>query len=307
MVKIITPKFKSAVKVLLPKKFGRALGDYLFNKHLENLKKNILNHYEKFETSEINEDKKAALAFLKNNKFSIFPGEYSLKYKQEDVDVSIDKDNGLLYVIHNGKRLYFKRSWNEERIKAAYNFLLIEQDTQSPHRYLTPDFFVDNNDIVIDAGAAEGNFSLSVVEKASKIFIIEADEGWIEAIKATFEPWKEKVIILNKFVSDKTIGEFIKLDTLLQQTTTINFIKADVEGAERQLLEGCENIFKTQQKLRAAICCYHNQQDEEIFSKYMSNKGFKVEHSNGYMIYLEDKNFGAPYLRRGLIRATKIE
>src|SRR5205085_2663461 len=100
------------------------------------------------------------------------------------------------------KRLYFKRSWTKDDVRSSYNALLIEQDEQSPHRYLTKQFNLENGSVVVDIGTAEGNFALSVIEKVSLIYLFEADEQWAEALHATFDPWKDKVRIINKYVSD---------------------------------------------------------------------------------------------------------
>jgi 16S rRNA A1518/A1519 N6-dimethyltransferase RsmA/KsgA/DIM1 with predicted DNA glycosylase/AP lyase activity len=48
---------------------------------------------------------------------------------------------------------------------------------------------VAEGDVVVDAGAAEGNFALSVIDKASKVYIIEGDAGWCEALRQTFLPY----------------------------------------------------------------------------------------------------------------------
>jgi len=91
-------------------------------------------------------------------------------------------EKGMNYVMQEGKRLYFKKRWNVSRIKKAYADLLREQDENSPHRYLTNTFTVDKNDTIADIGAAEGNFSLSVVDKIRKIYLFERDNEWITAL-----------------------------------------------------------------------------------------------------------------------------
>jgi 16S rRNA A1518/A1519 N6-dimethyltransferase RsmA/KsgA/DIM1 with predicted DNA glycosylase/AP lyase activity len=63
-------------------------------------------------------------------------------------------------------------------------------------------FGVSEGDIVVDVGAAEGNFALSVVEKANKVYIIEGNAAWCDALRQTFLPYKEKVEIIQKFLSD---------------------------------------------------------------------------------------------------------
>ncbi len=63
-------------------------------------------------------------------------------------------------MLQDGKRLYFKKRWSENRIKRAYSDLMKEQDPESPHRYLTESFTIGENDVLADIGAAEANFSL---------------------------------------------------------------------------------------------------------------------------------------------------
>lgn len=149
---------------------------------------------------------------MKKNPVSVFPYPFSQQYDQNDIEVFLDEKLGLRYVLPDNKRLYFKRSFSDSDIQWAYNMLKMEQDVASPHRYLTADFQVDNGDVVVDAGAADGNFSLSVVEKAGAIYIFETESEWIEALEATFAPWKEKVHIVNKFISNVNDARNATLD-----------------------------------------------------------------------------------------------
>ncbi len=72
---------------------------------------------------------------------------------------------------------------------------------------------VKDNDILSDIGAAEGNFSLSVIDKVQHVYLFETDNDWIEALEKTFEPWKEKVSIIHKFVGNKDTDTCITLDS----------------------------------------------------------------------------------------------
>ena len=54
---------------------------------------------------------------------------------------------------------------------------------------------------LLDVGAAEGFFALSVIEHVKEIILFECDVEWIKALEATFKPWKDKVFIINKYVS----------------------------------------------------------------------------------------------------------
>ncbi len=245
------------------------------------------------------------LNYLKKNPIAIFPYAFQDKYIADDIEVFDDLDKRLPYVLLDGKRLYFKRKWGKRKIRNLFNLLSKEQDIQSPHRYLTENFTFEESEVLVDVGAAEGNFALSVVEKASKIILFEADEKWIEPLKATFEPWKDKVVIVNKFVSNITDQNNTTLDDFNFSEGHVSFLKIDVEGAESRLLDGCRQLLSRKEPLKVALCTYHKQNDEKEFKELLTNYGFKSLHSDGFMLFYFDKKMKAPYFRRGLLRAEK--
>jgi hypothetical protein len=300
---------KSFIKKLCtqPKRIRSKIRYILYLQALENLRKRIVYHYSKLSPLEINAEQLEVLEFLKKNPICNFPNDFYHKYKLKDITVFRDDQKGLCYVFLDGKRMYFKRSWSEKKIQITFNFLLIEQDENSPHRYLTNEFFVEHNQVVFDIGAAEGNFSLSIIEKARKIYLFETDPEWIEALEATFEPWKEKVEIINKHLSSINDGKNMSLDSFMEDIKEVDFIKIDVDGSEAELLKGCEKLLKDKQPLKIALCTYHKQFDEEIFSRLLKNNDFEITLSKGYMIFIsgELNDLKPPYLRRGLIRAKK--
>lgn len=247
----------------------------------------------------------SVLNYLRTNPIAVFPYDFQNQYVTENIEVFDDHDKRLRYVLLDGKRLYFKRRWSKRKIRNLSNLLLKEQDIQSPHRYLTGQFKFEDGEVLVDVGVAEGNFALSVVEKASKLFLFEADKEWIEPLNATFEPWKNKVLIVNKFVSDVTNSTNMRLDDFISIEKTGTFLKIDIEGGESRLLKGCELILSDQKPLKIAICTYHKQEDEKEFLSLLSQNGFKTSHSDGFMLYYYDKKMTAPYFRRGLIRAER--
>ena len=190
----------------------------------------------------------------------IFPYSFVFDYDLDSIKVLSDKDKGLFYVIHNDKKLYFKRDFQENQVKVAYYCSLIEQDTNSPHKYLNDNFKINFNDTVVDIGAAEATFSLEVIESINKLYVFESDEGWIEALEATFEPWKEKVSVINKYVSNIDDDYNTILDSIIGKTK-VNFIKIDVEGAEYKIIQGAKKTLKNNNSLRIAICTYHREND----------------------------------------------
>jgi hypothetical protein len=254
----------------------------------------------------MNEEYQVALNYLKYHPLSIFPYSYTERYNSEDVVVYWDAEKEMQYVLQNGKRLYFKKEWNKKQVQAYYNGLLIEQDGLSPHCYETAEFHVSENDVVVDAGVAEGNFALSVIEKVKRIYLFEADETWMEALNATFAPWKDKVVIVNKYISDSDEENCITLDTFFENEK-IDFIKADIEGSETQLLIGANAMLSRQTPMRVVLCTYHKHDDAEGLNQMLIEKEFHTEFSRGYMIFLYETydKLSPPYLRRGVIRATK--
>lgn len=246
-----------------------------------------------------------ALDYLKSHKLEVFPYPFQDEYLAENVQVFEDQQNGMKYVLLDGKKLYFKKRWGVKKIQNLYNLLSKEQDIRSPHRYLTDDFTFDEGDVLVDVGAAEGNFALSVVEKASKIILFEADQEWIEPLNATFAPWKDKVTIVKKYVSNLTDEKNARLDDTIETQSKPMFLKIDVEGAESRLLAGAGRIITGQNPIKVAICTYHKQNDEQEFNEYLLRNGFKTKPSDGYMLFFYDKKMKAPYFRRGLIRATR--
>lgn len=251
------------------------------------------------------EDIQQALSYLKKNSLAIFPYDFQNEYRAGDIEVFEDMEKGMRYVFQEGKRLYFKKKWDRRKIRRVYNLLKKEQDIRSPHRYLTDEFRFEAGDVLVDVGAAEGNLALSVVEKASKLILFEADKDWIAPLQATFEPWRDKVTIVQKFVSDLTNDTNTTLDDYLSLEQSAVFLKVDVEGAESRLLKGAKRILAEQTPLKLALCTYHKQEDEKTFSLLLNEKGFDFSTSEGFMIFYHDKNLKAPYFRRALLRAVK--
>jgi hypothetical protein len=264
----------------------------------------IRNYFLKLDYNEQDHEVAEIIDFFKKHNFSIFPYEFARKYHPEDVDVFYDELHKTWYIIHEGKRLYFPDGWSIEQIQAYYNGLCIEQDKDSPHLYETEEFTVKSGDVIADIGAAEGIWALSNVEKASKIYLFECEPKWVNALQKTFEPWKEKVVIVNKYVSDVSDDKNITLDSYFGGQE-INFIKADIEGMELKMLKGMSEIFHRNNELKLMLCAYHKAGDAVELKEFLEQNGFAAEFSKGYMLFIYDNDLREPYIRRGLIRAKK--
>src|SRR5690606_22465455 len=150
-------------------------------------------------------------------------------------------------------------------------------------------------------------FSLSVVERAGFIYLFETDDRWIKALESTFAPWKHKVKIERKYVSDKTTDNTVSLDDYFSGGQTVNFIKADVEGAEAQVLRGASRTLTSQPQIKVGICTYHRQEDAGILEPMLKQSGFSTSFSDGYMLYYYGRTnvVREPYLRKAVLRAVR--
>jgi hypothetical protein len=250
--------------------------------------------------------------YIKKHGIMVFPYPYRTKYKSEDIEVFTDDECGLLYLLHEGRRLYFRRGTTVNGAQNYYSGLLMEQDEQSPHLYVHDNFGMDEGSVLLDIGSAEGNFALSNIEKLSKLFIFEASPEWIEPLEHTFAPWRDKVEIINKFVSDSDSADTVTIDTIVASygLSAPVFVKMDVEGAEKDVIKGAEKTFaEYPAPIKAVVCTYHRAGDYELLSGMMTQRGFDVETSPGYMLFIYDPNGVKeyPYFRRGVIYCTKTK
>lgn len=292
-------KLKSIYRRLLPESIRYKILQWRKAYKLHALKKAILDFYRRHpsDEAEINE----ALTFLKNNPLTVFPYPFSEKYKPQHIHVHTDIATGLRYVMYHQHKLFFKRSLTVEEIQHSYSFLLCEQDSESPHCYLHDGFLLNKDAVLADIGCAEGIFSLMNIDTVKHVYLFEANKEWIEALEQTFTPWQEKVTIVNKFVSDKTAGDFICLDDYFD-TVKPDFLKIDVDGAEADLLKGSETLI-TSAKLQIALCTYHKQNDATEFETYLQHRNYNTAFSKNVMLFYFDEAFNPPYFRKALLRA----
>lgn len=253
-----------------------------------------------FAEGEIAPEYRPAIAYLKKNGPTFYPYEGNVWGKKPlllKYPIVWNKQ-GETYVCYKGKKI-----WCKFRVLA---FLLVEQHKRSPHRYFTDSFHVEEGDIFVDVGAAEGLISLDSIDKVKKAYLIEGDEKeWRESLEKTFSPYRDKTNLIYKFASDKNDSGNISLDELLKDDMDAKgiMVKMDVEGSEMDVLRGAEKLLQ-RDNVRFAVCTYHREGDEEEFRQFFEERGYQTEFSDGYMWVpmLSDK---APYLRKGLLRAWK--
>lgn len=267
----------------------------------------ILSYYIIHDGNEVTQELKQ----ISQHGWTTFP--YKKNKHLSHVECGYSEEKQLPFVIHKRKKLFFPRIYSTDNIEYLYrNYIENEQLIGSgylekaPHCYITDQFHVQLNDIVVDIGAAEGLLSLDCVETACKVYIVEADPVWIPAITATFEPWKDKCIIVNKFVSDHNDNTNIRLDTLLcNESNHQLFIKMDIEGGETNVLNASKEWLTSLKNMKLACCTYHHHNDAKIIENLVQDIQCSYEFSDGYMLFDQYDEIRPPYFRHGVIRAWK--
>jgi len=267
-------------------------------------RKALLKQYEEVDLATLPPEIRSGVNYLKTHPFTPFPFEWAQKFDVLIPEVFRDEVHRCFYSLFEGKRMYFPKHYTHTHVIWAIRSIYKEQDPQSPHLYLTDDFQLSPESIVVDAGVAEGNFALSVVEKAKKLYLIECNSAWMEALRLTFSPWKEKVVFVEKYLSNETGPSTISIDSLLIPEADCNyFIKLDIEGFEQKALSGMKRLFASGNSIKMNVCTYHHPEDcKEIGATLLAN-GFSCEVSKGHLIYFQRDE--VPSFRKALIRAHK--
>ncbi len=239
-------------------------------------------------------------------------------YPSEGLDTKnvigeFDEVKKLPYVMHKGKRLYFHNGLKLKSAKKKYLKLINVENIlgdfnykKSPHKYITNDFYVKTGDVLMDIGAAEGLFLLDNIEKIKKGYIIEASAVWMDALNATFEPYLDKVEIINKYATNTVSATETTIDECLKGEMDDIFIKIDVEGYEIPVLSGAEKTLNSPKDIKVACCTYHRKDDAQVIDNFFADLNYNREFSDGYMLFFHDKSIDPPYFRRGMIRARKF-
>ena len=249
----------------------------------------------------------------KHKNYVNFP--YSYSASSENIYGIIDSKTNLPYVLHHGKKLFFPQSYDLLRAKEEYAYLEnIERITgkndtiKSPHQYQSSKYHIDEGDILFDIGCAEGLFSLDNIEKVSHVYLIESDIKWITCLKKTFEPYSEKVTIINKKIGQCDNDDTITLSTLLLKTSPSPlYLKMDIEGAEISVMKHSRAFLSSYpSRLKLGIAAYHKQDDCKQLINIVSGLSFNYELSSGYMLFNLYDIPEAPFFRKGIVRASNV-
>lgn len=215
----------------------------------------------------------------------------------------ISREDGGIRVVIDGRTIYWPGNADLERLSTMYFEVFYERNN---HYFDIPGMEIKPGDTVLDCGACEGYFTLKALEcGARKVHCIEPGEAIVSCLKKTFadEIATGRVSIhacllggSNETVNfyqnpvDPTVGhtgdgaedrvtslsptrmEMLTIDAFCDRSAIekIDFIKADVEGSEVELLYGAEQTLSTFRPA-LAIAVYHAPENANLIVDYIES------------------------------------
>lgn len=215
--------------------------------------------------------------------------DLSKEYRESTIECDFDENNNRYFCLHNGKKMYMREGDDKAYAVGYYNKLRKEQDVCSPHCYKT---FVVNQryDCIVDAGCAEGIFSLDVIDRCKELFLIEPDSAWFEACQYTFGSKNNTTVYMYENELGDTVAENkITLDYLLEayinKKNQSILIKMDIEGAEEDALIGASKLLCSENEITVIACSYHHANAYENIMSIFKQYGFDIDCSERSMFF----------------------
>jgi hypothetical protein len=233
----------------------------------------------------------------------LVPYPWTDEYRARQYKVHKD-DDGFYYFVIEGKKIYFPQKIAVNGLGSELlRSLMIEQDKRSPHLYFSENVSLNNGGVFLDIGAAEGLITLLNIEKIKKAYLFECDQEWVEMLKKTFEPYADKVEIINKYVSEINDETHTTLDAYLDKHYEDSIcMKMDIEGMETEVIPKGIGKNMGNKNLKFVCCTYHKKDDAKILENIFKKYGYETEFSDGYLAKSE-----APHFRKGIIRAWSLQ
>lgn len=165
-------------------------------------------------------------------------------------------------------------------------------------------------DVVFDLGAAYGVVSALAAAKGCKVYSFEPSCSTLPFLEKTKSLYINNIGIINKavgnvdgvikFIDTGAYGgnrvavngesvqngiievESVTLDAFVEENniSRVDFIKADIEGSERDMLKGARNVLR-EHSPKLSLCTYHYPEDKEVMKKLIleANPDYVIEHS----------------------------
>jgi len=194
-------------------------------------------------------------------------------------------DGAIIFAITDSLLTYLLEGIEEETL-----YSMIPSIAEGPYEYKSVQ--LEEGDIVIDAGASIGEFSALAGIKGCKCYAFEPIPSIVDTYLSKTAQWNPNIIICQYALSNKRdnlmfdvmptyLGsssfvsktksntqikvEALDLDTFVEENKlpSVDFLKADIEGAERYMLMGAKRVLK-EFAPKISICTYHFPDDPKV-------------------------------------------
>jgi len=241
-----------------------------------------------------------AIRLISKNKMNMFPFDYIKKYDNINYEIQVDLD-GFKYVKYCNYNVYFPKKMSNKSIIKAIKFHLIEQDNESPHKYITHENSI-GGDTAILVGASDGLFALEILNYYKHIYLIEADERWVIPLKKTFSNFNSKITIIKSFIGDEASIDSSTLNDIFNNYEySIDFIQADVEGTAIKLLNGSDKLL-LDHRPKISLACYHYENESDEIINYLEKFNYEFNFSDKF-VYMSTHKLNPPFFRKGVVYA----
>lgn len=242
--------------------------------------------------------------------FTILPTKHNIRFKElieyftakpgwknwiEDMKKASTVEETDEYYIYNQEELltpiYYPKSLP---LDLMYVIAAEQFNDNSFHRFQTPEvpaLDIKPSDIVVDAGCAEGIFPAIYYKSCKKIYAFEPLPDFVKSLHLTFAGVDNVEIVpkalgskkaksyidgtgAGAFLTEKNTGTSIDISTIdsefYEKGIQVDFIKADVEGFEIELLEGAKKTIQ-EHSPKIAFTTYHFPGDDAKFRTFLKN------------------------------------
>jgi FkbM family methyltransferase len=220
--------------------------------------------------------------------YQVFKPGHHKTGKQSIHNIIEEEEYYLVYYKGFKEPLYWPK---EVSLRCLYGFSGEIFDKNNWHYYEIPETTVNTDDIVLDCGAAEGIFTYVIMNRCKKAYALEPLPVFIKSMQKTFAG-SDHVEIIQAAASDSEGIAAIKnnelstgqadidntdlkkvelktIDSLFyDRNLPLTFIKADLEGFELKMLDGCRETIAANLP-RIAITTYHEADHAPKITEYL--------------------------------------
>lgn len=301
-ISFIFLQLKNLIRFFYRLYLGFFYGQYMLHKLINKYKKTDDNDEVEFVSFLKIHKNEAKYLYLKDVVpfIFLFGNDFVFNYFKKKYKISYFEN--MPYVMYKKHPIFMPQDMSEYSIIHYIRGIEIEQDKKSPHCYF-PDLIDLKDKVLVDIGAAEGNFAIEYIDDIKSLYLFEADQKWIRPLSLTYRQWLGKVKIINSLIGDGSKNT-LSLDYYFRNCNQIDLIKMDVEGAECDVIKGALNIISKFDLIVLLVCLYHYENQEVDVLDML--KEMDVRYRKGKMWFFTDKDSNIS-LRHGVAEFKKLK